>query len=407
MRLQDFIGSNVEHILVEWESFARDTWPKDSPADPVELRDHAEQIVNAILADMAQGQTVAEQAEKSRGRGAAGTTSDRLDDASAIHGVARVGSGLTILEVVAEYRALRASILRLWRGTCPDPDANDLDDITRFNESVDQSLAHAIGSFTQRLDESRKMFLAILGHDLRNPLAAISLCATLAKESDKGDEQAELLSTIMSSAKAVSVLVTDLIDFTISTLGVQIPLSIEPMDLAGVCNDVIAESRGANPGRVVRIVVDKDVTGRWDAHRLRQVAANLLGNATQHGSPGESVTLTLDGKARDVVVMSVHNYGAPIPPAALPTIFDPLVRGRTAVEKRDRPGSIGLGLYIAREIVLAHGGAIALTSSAAEGTTATVRLPRDAHSDAGDRRGASPTAEGEGAHTAPIFPVAK
>lgn len=375
MRLPDFIEANVEAILVDWEDFARGIWPKDSPAEPVELRDSAEQILRAVIADMATTQTLREQSDKAMGRGESGTESDRLDDASSVHGIARVASGLTIREVIAEYRALRASILRQWRRTRPEPDELDLDDLTRFNESIDQSLARAISSFTQRLDESRKMFLAILGHDLRTPLSAITLCATLAQESEP-NEHAGLLATIVSSANAVSALITDLIDFTSSTLGVRLPVSLEPSDLSGMCNGVVNEVRRANPGRTIDCTVNGNLKGRYDPHRVRQVIANLLGNAIQHGAADRPVTLTLDGTADDAVVISVHNDGEPIPPAVLPTIFDPLVRGRTTVEKRPRPGSIGLGLYIAREIAVAHNGTIVLTSTAAEGTTAVVRLPR-------------------------------
>ena len=103
-----------------------------------------------------------------------------------------------------------------------------------------------------------------------------------------------------------------------------------------------------------------------------------MGNAIQHGSPANPVTLTIDGSADDSVIIALRNTGAPIPPQSLPTIFDPLVRGGTAVHASRTPGSIGLGLYIAKEIVVAHGGTIALTSSAADGTTATARLPRQA-----------------------------
>ena len=376
MRLPDFIRSNVEAILVDWEDFARGLWPKDARVEPAELRDHAEQILQTLLADMTQRQTHGEQSEKAQGRGTSNSPSDRLDDASSIHGIARVTSGLTILEVVAEYRALRASILRQWRKTRPVPDKDDIDDITRFNEAIDQSLTKAIASFTDRLDQSRKMFLGILGHDLRTPLSAITLCAQLAKDSNDSDEQAELLSTVLNSAYAVSDLIKDLIDFTTSALGVQLPISLEPVDLNGMCGGVVGEVRGAHPGKVIHCEVKGNLKGNWDAHRLRQVVANLLGNALQHGTPGEPVTLTLDGSADDNVFVRVHNRGEPIPPAVLPTIFDPLVRGPTTVEKRAKPGSIGLGLYIAREIVQAHNGTITLSSTNADGTTATVRLPR-------------------------------
>jgi len=103
-----------------------------------------------------------------------------------------------------------------------------------------------------------------------------------------------------------------------------------------------------------------------------------LGNALQHGSPPGPVDLTADGSDPDTVIVTVHNTGEPIPSNVLPTIFDPLVRAPQTVQQRRTPGSIGLGLYIVREIATAHGGTADLTSSADAGTTATMRLPRHA-----------------------------
>lgn len=311
------------------------------------------------------------------GRGKGGTESDQLDDASEVHGAARVTSGLTILEVVAEYRALRASVLRLWQATSPQPNRSDLDDLTRFNEAIDQSMGRAVASFNKRLDASRKMFLAILGHDLRTPLAAITLSAKIAQmRASATPGLPELLTQILMSSDAISKLVTDLIDFTSSTMGVRLPTTAAPMDLATLCTDVVAETHAAHRGREVQCNTAGDLVGEWDAHRMRQVLTNLLGNAIQHGSPADPVTLNMDGSNPDTIVITVHNTGDPIPPQLLPTIFDPLVRGRTSVHERRTPGSIGLGLYIAREIVIAHRGTITLTSSKQEGTTATIRLPR-------------------------------
>jgi hypothetical protein len=144
MRLADFISANVEPILAEWEAFARSV-KAGAKMEPLALRDDAESILRATVRDMGSDQSPSQQSSKSKGHGGAGSAgsagSDRLDSASILHGVARVGSGFNLIEVLSEYRALRASVLRLWRASNPDPDLNDLDDITRFNECIDQSLA--------------------------------------------------------------------------------------------------------------------------------------------------------------------------------------------------------------------------------------------------------------------------
>ena len=134
--------------------------------------------------------------------------------------------------------------------------------------------------------------------------------------------------------------------------------------------------RAAYPTRTLHFEQHGDLTGAWDAARLRQVVSNLLGNALQHGAGTGPVELSARDEGSHVLV-EVRNDGPPIPPDALPTIFDPLVRGLSPELKRQRrPGSIGLGLYIAREVVSAHGGAINVKSSEQAGTIFTVRLPR-------------------------------
>jgi signal transduction histidine kinase len=176
MRLADFILSNIEPILAEWESFARSVWP-GGKTDPAALRDHAEEMLRATASDMKSVQSALQRSEKSKGEGGASESSLRVNGASDVHAVARVRSGFDLLAMVAEYRALRASVIRLWRDSAPNPDRRDLDDLTRFNESIDQSLTRAIRSYSERIDQSRQMFLAILGHDLRNPLNSMTMSA--------------------------------------------------------------------------------------------------------------------------------------------------------------------------------------------------------------------------------------
>ena len=143
MRLADFITANVEPILTEWEAFARSVWP-GPPTDPATLRDHAEQMLHAAVADMRSGQSGAQQSDKSRGNGGDGPDAAGVDRVSAAHGAGRVESGFDVAALIAEYRALRATVIRLWRESEPVPDLNDLYDITRFNESIDQSLTGAV-----------------------------------------------------------------------------------------------------------------------------------------------------------------------------------------------------------------------------------------------------------------------
>jgi hypothetical protein len=324
-------------------------------------------------------QTDSQQRSKSKGDGGAGgDESDALDHASTLHGIARVGSAFDIMEVVSEYRALRASVLRLWRESNPSPDANDLDDITRFNEAIDQSLAKAVSAYTQRVNRSRQMFLAILGHDLRNPLAAVRMTARVMGRKTHDPDCVRTSSLIETQAQAVVRLVNDLIDFTSTGVGSSIPITCSPVDLRTLCSEMIESFRLQHPTRTFHLQAAGEVVGQWDGGRIRQVVSNLVGNAIQHGAPDGPILLST-GMDGDVVVLSVHNHGDPIPSDVLPTLFDPLVRHTTpASSAHRREGSIGLGLYIVREIAAAHGGSVDVTSTADDGTTFLVRIPREA-----------------------------
>jgi signal transduction histidine kinase len=386
MRLAEFILANMEPILAEWDAFARSLLPGESMTF-VALRDDAGSILLATARDMQNRQSPQQQESKSKGDGGAGgAASDRLDNASDLHGVERVGSGFHITDVVSEYRALRASVLRLWRESLPQPDFHDIDDITRFDESLDQSLAHGVGSYSKRIDESRQMFLAILSHDLRNPLSTIRMAAHVVSLRNEDPATADAMSMIKRNTDTMMQLISDLIDFSSSGLGRAMPLHRGPVDLEELCREVFESCRTMHPGRVMRMHSSGDVSGVWDAGRIRQVISNLVGNAIQHGSPDGPIDLSVtsegtpaagSGPGGSIVVLSVHNEGPPIPPDLLPTIFDPLKRYATRESTAKRtPGSIGLGLYIVREIVLAKGGTVTVASTAGEGTTFTVRIPR-------------------------------
>ena len=376
MRLAKFILANVEPILLEWEAFAVTLAP-GANMTKLALRDHAQAILLASARDMEVDQSLAEQAGKSKGHGGAGATeSDRLDIASARHAEERVGAGFDIIEVVSEYRALRASVLRLWRKSLPQPNIDDIDDITRFNESIDQSLSEAVGSYTERVNRSRQLFLAILGHDLRNPLSTIRIAAGLVSQTDADEMSMDALSLIGTESKAMAKLISDMIDFASTWLGSAMPLNREPVDLDILCREVVEGFRVMHPQRTLQFNPSGDLTGNWDAARIRQVVSNLLGNALQHGSPDGPIELSAASEG-STVVLSVHNEGTPIPSEALPTLFDPLVRHATVESASQRaPGSVGLGLYIVREIVNAHGGTIEVASTAQQGTTFIVRIPR-------------------------------
>lgn len=377
MRLADFILTNTESILSGWEMFAR-SMRAGEHLNQLELRNNAAQILQATARDMKSPQTAVERANKSKGLFHQ-HDNDALDGASDIHAVERLSLGFNMLEVMSEYRALRASVLQLWRDSSPDADERDVDDLTRFNESIDQSLSKAVASYTKRVDEARDMFLAILSHDLRNPLGAIAMSANVLPF--VGDDKAEIVECskrICRSASVMERMISDLLDYTRTRLGAGMPVVPSQMDLKPLCSELIAEFRAAHPDRKIEFGSQGDLAGMWDSDRIRQAISNLMGNAIQHGSAMFPVTLSVCGE-HSAVTIEVHNGGDPIPLGELPRIFDPLIRGANSDQpQRNRTGSIGMGLYIAREVAKSHNGRIDVTSTAQKGTAFTIHLPREA-----------------------------
>lgn len=374
MRLANFIENNREAILAEWEAFARTCSPASGSMNIAGLRDHAGEMLDVITKDLKTPQTALEQKKKSEGN--AETEDPSVKTAAEKHGADRAESGFTTDQMVAEYRALRASVIRLWIKEQGELRNAEIEDLTRFNEAIDQSLAESISRYTQGLDNSKEMFLAILGHDLRSPLGAVMMSAKFMMESGELQEpHSTLAERIVSSSTRMNNLVGALLDFTRSRLGGGIPVSRAPMDLCRAMEDVVAEQGPAHPTRKIELEMRGNLRGEWDCERMTQVLSNLLGNALDYGSDGTGVQITMEGKP-DEVTISLHNRGAAIPPEQLNGIFNPMKRSQEAGPSAS--GNLGLGLYIADRIVNAHEGSIEVKSSDEDGTTFTVHLPRNA-----------------------------
>lgn len=383
MRLPDFILANIEPILEEWETFARSIWPGPA-ASALVLRDHAAEMLVAVAWDMKASQTASEQAEKSKGHGEGGSSgrgkaSDRVDDASNFHALSRLSSGFDLRELVAEFRALRSSVIQLWIRSLPEPGSHEMQDVIRFNEAIDQLLAESIASFTRSVEASRECFLGILGHDLRNPLSSATLIACLLAESTTLDSRSlQMAQTLCSSLDAMNHLIRDLLDFTGTRLGAKMAVLPNAMGLRPLCHEVLSEMRAIHPTRtfIFSSACEDEIAGEWDAKRLRQLISNLLGNAVQHGFTTTPITITASSEDTRVL-LAFHNFGKCIPEEQANVIFEPMKRHQPAnsQEHSSPAGSIGLGLYIAREVAKAHGGTITVTS-AGEETIFTVQLPR-------------------------------
>ena len=375
MTLATFIHEHVDAILAEWEAFAVTLQPTAETTTALALHNHAKQILRAMARDLELAQTDAQQADKSKGRA---PVLEGKETAAAAHGALRHLVGFDLRQLTAEYRALRASVLKLWRAHQSRQEDPMLTEITRFNEAVDQALAESIASYSDEVASSRDTFLAILGHDLRSPLSAVSMSAQyLATPGRVLSEGQPALGRIRQSVLTMSLMIKDLLEYTRTRLGKRIPISPLLYDVGQVCEAAHDEVQAAHPDRVFDLSMDGDLRAEIDPARLGQVLSNLLNNAIQFGAPGFPISLSARGE-RDSVMVEVSNQGPAIPEDALQVIFNPLVQLRAENGGSPDPvsTSLGLGLFIAREIVTGHGGTLKVESSPLEGTVFMVELPR-------------------------------
>jgi signal transduction histidine kinase len=370
MRLADFIQANIEPILEQWETFAKTLQPAAADLSSLALRDHATQILEAVAKDLGTSQTRQQQSEKSMGR--APKVEGAPETAAQTHAILRARGGFDINQLVSEYRALRASVLRLWMDKGP-LDASGVEDIIRFSEAIDQAIAESVGHFHGQVERARNLLLGMLGHDIRSPLATIVSTASYLAALNAGDEVSVAAARLIRSGQSIRALVDDLVDFNRTRLGLGIKIAPSNIDLATPLADELEQLRGAHPERKIELVVSGDCEGRWDGSRLQQSLRNLVSNAITYGAPGSPVHVALIGEETDVRV-EVRNTGAPIDALALGEMFDPLRQGVAQLERGD-PESLGLGLFIVREIARAHGGQVEARSVGDE-TTFVMRLPR-------------------------------
>jgi signal transduction histidine kinase len=371
MRLADFIKRDMEAILSEWESFAAAQMPAAADMDSLALRDHAEQLLRAIVKDISSPQDDQEREQKSKGRAA--RPLEARDTEAETHALLRAQSGFTINQLAAEYRSLRASVLHLWTKACK-PSAIDPQDVYRFNEAIDQAVAESVAFFSAQIENERNLFLGMLGHDMRSPLQVIQLTTLYLSKLDLGTDVAACVARLSKSTRSLKALLDDLLDFNRTKLGLGITISPAAVDLAEAFAAELEQLRVANPGRRIELEVSGDVRGVWDINRLNQLLGNLVVNALKYGLSSSPVRIVLNGLVVEVI-FSVHNQGPKIEPSVLAQVFEPLKRGLDHQLVAGGDGSMGLGLYIAREIAIAHHGDISARSDENE-TVFTLRLPR-------------------------------
>lgn len=376
MKLSKFIIGNMEAILTEWESFAETILPPAETMNSIALRDHAKQILEAIAKDIETSQTAQEQSDKSKdlklvlaGKATAATT----------HGELRHLAGFDLRQLGSEYRALRASVLRMWKAQLTQLGNSEFNDMMRFNEAIDEALAASIVRYSAEVDHSRQTFLAILGHDLRSPLSSILMSASLLLKSERLEvEQSDLAGRIKRNVSTMSHMINDLLTYASAQIGREIPILREPANMENICRLSLEEVQSGNPAAVLHFESSGNLSGHFDPARFQQVLSNLLNNAVKYGESGLPVMFSARSEAESIT-LQVKNFGNAIPSESLEIIFNPLIQlSSNKSNSNPQPtDSIGLGLFIAREIVKGHDGTIEVSSSEKDGTIFTIQLPRN------------------------------
>jgi signal transduction histidine kinase len=349
-----------------------------------QLADHAKLLLLAIAADIGSSQEAGERHEKSQGRSPDG--SPDITRIAREHAAQRFQQGFSLPQLVSEFRALRASVIRRWTGQLQSVRAEDLDELTRFGEAMDQALSESTSLYSRKVDDSRNLLLGVLGHDLRTPLGVIHMSASYLLRTDTLDgAQTKSVARILTSAERMTGMVSDILEFTRTALGETLPLMTAPADLGEIAGQIVAEVATVHPEARIDLSCEGTVTGEWDAARVGQMLANLVANAVQHGA-AQPVSVTVTG-ADTAVTVQIHNKGVPISGEAQKNLFVPLRQtAGGAGERRTGSSGLGLGLYITREIAVAHGGSVTVRSDD-EGTTFSVRLPRTPPSREGGNAG--------------------
>ena len=282
------------------------------------------------------------------------------------HALTRLGHGVTLATLLAEYQLLREIILEhVLKHT------RDARGIIALDKAFDLAFAESVQRFTIQRDEIRDRFIGILGHDLRNPLMALTLAAeTIYATGCSQNAHTRLADSIRKGGERMGRMIGDLMDFALGQFGTGIPIVPQTCNMGAIAREAVDELRATHAGRDIVLEASGELVGSWDHDRVVQVISNLVANALVHGEDPIRVTVS-ESEDNQTVMTEVHNRGTPIPAELLNNLFDPFRRG-----PRAKRGGLGLGLYIVAQIALAHGAKTTVQSTAERGTVFRIAWPR-------------------------------
>ena len=338
--------------------------------DRVALRDHIIGLLRFIADDLETPQTERERSEKAKGQGPKDGGAN--DSAAETHANLRFMGGFDTVEMVSEFRALRASVIKLWRAVWDDPE-DIIPDLLRFNESIDQVMTESLSRYTEKLTYAGTLFVGTLENVFLVSLKQVSESAQALAGSQLDEQQKRQLSQIKTGISGVDLMVSELIDAVHIRIGAGMMMNLAPSDIAAALKDVVSEFEQGHPDRKIAVKVAGDLTGSWDLVRIRQMLSVLFVSAVKHGSKASKILVAAKANDREIT-LSVNIEDA-LSPETVATLFDPVHQKQDKGVAQTGEGQLDLGLFIAKGIVTAHGGRIDVVSDEKQGTTFSAYLP--------------------------------
>jgi signal transduction histidine kinase len=355
MRVIDILRQRESDIVDEAARFAQSLAPfADESVDSAVLRDHLPSVLRAMVRDLERPQTREEEIAKSEGR----APMPPAETAAEIHGRMRAESGLSVGQVVAEYRVLRSVVSRMWSDSAAY-DSDSRHDMIRFNAAIDQAIAESVSFHSAEMRRWRYALLAVIAHDLRGPLQSMAMISEFLGERLRNTEHVPHIDRLASAAERLRILLDSLLDYSTTKFGRPMRLNLAQADLASALEAELDLVRSAHPTVSFILQCDGNLSGLFDENRVREAFSNLLSNAVQYSEPSTPVR-AIATEAHGQIRLEVRNHGEAIPAEAVHSVFEPL---RRADETR-RAGTrhnLGIGLFIVREVARAHGGSVGVT----------------------------------------------
>ncbi|WP_298245902.1 sensor histidine kinase [uncultured Christiangramia sp.] len=361
-KVTQILKNNSQLIIEDWERQVFELVKSSTSANRIALRDHVPNILNDIIGIMEEYDIINWNLEDPK---IALIESNSID-----HGRHRASSGsFSADEILHEYIIFHNVILRVLN-------INGVKDHNTYNIlkcCVDKSMMKSLEAYTKSIEEMQSKLVATLAHDIRNPLSAARLGIEMLNTEDiDQDRSIRVKKMTMHSVNKALEMLEGLLDSITVKAGEGMMLTYAEIDLYSDIETIYQEASDIYSEEIILECPDKDLYGIYDAVAVRRMLENLITNAIKYGDTNTPITMKIEKDGDDQLLLSVHNYGNPIPQEKQKAIFDFLQYGKQT--KKPKFKSWGIGLTLVKMVAEAHGGAVELTSEKDKGTEFKIRI---------------------------------